>query len=83
MHSQRKQSTNYRELEQRSPLKNTYHTPQRVWAGHGQGNPCTRCGAPIRASDIEYEVELERQPALHFHLPCYQKWDAEAKSSTR
>ncbi len=49
----------------------------RTWAGHGTGAVCNGCGIPIRAPDIEYEVEMpagSSAPALHFHFTCYTNW---------
>lgn len=49
----------------------------RTWAGHGTGATCNGCGGPIKAHEIEYEIE---QPAasntasLHFHFECYKTW---------
>ncbi len=54
-------------LPQREPL--------RTWAGHGTGVTCHGCGEPIRAHEIEYEVEMPAGsdvPALNFHLVCYR-----------
>jgi hypothetical protein len=51
--------------------------PLRTWAGHGTGVICNGCGEPIRAHEIEYEVEMppgSDVPALNFHLACYRTW---------
>jgi hypothetical protein len=51
--------------------------PLRTWAGHGTGVVCNGCGEPIRAHEIEYEVELppgNAVAALNFHLACYRTW---------
>jgi len=58
-----------------------YQEPLRTWAGHGTGVLCNLCGMPIRAKDIEYEVEL-LSPAgsargLHFHFNCYREWESQ------
>lgn len=54
-----------------------YQQPLRTWAGHGSGATCNGCGDPIRAHEIEYEIELPLSssvPTLHFHLGCYRSW---------
>ncbi len=59
-----------------------YEEPLRTWAGRGTGVRCSLCGVPIRAEDIEYEVEL-LTPAgaargLHFHFNCYRAWETQS-----
>jgi hypothetical protein len=51
--------------------------PLRTWAGHGTGVICNGCGEPVRAHEIEYEVEMPAGsdvPTLNFHLMCYRNW---------
>ena len=51
--------------------------PLRTWAGHGTGVTCNGCGEPIKAHEIEYEVEMPAgsdAPSLNFHLLCYRNW---------
>ena len=51
--------------------------PLRTWAGHGTGVVCNGCGEPIRAHEIEYEVEMppgSDAAVLNFHLACYRSW---------
>jgi hypothetical protein len=59
-----------------------YQEPLRTWAGRGTGVLCNLCGAPIRAQDIEYEVELlapaANPPGLHFHFNCYRLWESQS-----
>ena len=59
-----------------------YQEPLRTWAGRGTGVPCNLCGAPIRAQDIEYEVELPAPAGslrgLHFHFNCYRTWETQS-----
>jgi hypothetical protein len=48
----------------------------RIYGGHGQGNPCALCGAPIDPTQIEYEVEWQDHTGTrrsHFHLACYEQ----------
>jgi hypothetical protein len=57
-----------------------YEEPMRTWAGHGTGVLCNVCGLPIRAHDIEYEVELVASVTvrnLHFHFNCYRAWETQ------
>lgn len=57
-----------------------YQEPLRTWAGRGTGVPCNLCRAPIRAQDIEYEVELPagESRGLHFHFNCYRLWESQS-----
>jgi hypothetical protein len=58
-----------------------YQEPLKTWAGHGTGAVCNLCGKPIKAQDIEYEVELDPAPGgargLHFHFNCYRLWETQ------
>lgn len=68
------------ERTEQQPLP--YQEPLRTWAGRGTGVTCNFCRAPIRAQDIEYEVEL-LSPAggsrgLHFHFNCYRLWESQS-----
>ena len=50
--------------------------PDKVWAGKGTGQPCSACGAPIAADDIEYEVVfLRAEAAMRLHRNCLAIWD--------
>ena len=59
-----------------------YQEPVRTWAGRGTGVLCNLCAAPIRAMDIEYEVELLAPTGnlhgLHFHFNCYRAWESQS-----
>jgi hypothetical protein len=59
-----------------------YQEPLRTWAGRGTGIVCNLCGTPIRAQDIEYEVELlaagGNVRGLHFHFNCYRVWETQS-----
>jgi len=58
-----------------------YQEPARTWAGRGTGALCNLCGMPIRAQDIEYEVELlvpaGNSRGFHFHFNCYRRWESQ------
>jgi hypothetical protein len=54
----------------------------RIYGGHGQGNPCALCGAPIDPTQIEYEVEWQDAAGprrSHFHLACYEQLRSDSK----
>jgi hypothetical protein len=59
-----------------------YQEPLRTWAGRGTGVLCNLCRTPIKAQDIEYEVELLPAPAaspgFHFHFNCYRLWESQS-----
>jgi hypothetical protein len=58
-----------------------YQEPLRTWAGHGTGALCNLCGLPIRAHDIEYELELPpggTRRELRFHFNCYRVWESQS-----
>ena len=70
------------DVEQADRQTLPYQEPLRTWAGRGTGVPCNLCRAPIKAQDIEYEVEL-LAPAgsshgLHFHFNCYRLWESQS-----
>jgi hypothetical protein len=52
-----------------------------MWAGPGNGAPCSACGAAIGTDQTEYEVEFSAangQAAIakyRFHPGCYAAWD--------
>jgi hypothetical protein len=48
---------------------------RKVWAGYGSGEQCDYCGAPIRESDVELELEL-MSGDLRFHRACLRLWEA-------
>jgi hypothetical protein len=67
------------DLEQGERQALPYQEPMRTWAGHGTGVLCSLCGRPIRAQDIEYEVELaESSRGLYFHVDCYRVWETQS-----
>jgi hypothetical protein len=50
----------------------------RVFSGRGDGHPCACCGKPVRASEVEYEIDFgapgETNPLCAMHMQCYQLW---------
>ncbi len=67
------------EISERPALP--YQEPLRTWAGHGTGVLCNLCGRTIKATDIEYEVELApagNPRGLHFHFNCYREWESQS-----
>ena len=53
--------------------------PEYLWAGTGDGQPCSLCNRPIDAQQIEYELQFNTKPALlaRFHRICHQAWELE------
>jgi hypothetical protein len=55
--------------------------PDRTWGGVGMGMPCTVCGKPIPAEQIEYELDFSHDGAapgldrFHLHLRCFAAWE--------
>lgn len=48
-----------------------------LWAGRGEGYPCTHCGRPVRIDETQYEIEGGfGQPSKRFHVGCYADWRA-------
>ncbi|MGQ0835599.1 MAG: hypothetical protein ACT4O5_11915 [Gammaproteobacteria bacterium] len=49
----------------------------RLVAAYGEDTPCAVCNAPMRASDVVYEVSFrsgDTQP-LVMHYACFDSWD--------
>jgi hypothetical protein len=56
--------------------------PTRSYAGKGSSITCALCDAPIRASEIEYELEFVSpdapgQKVVRFHPKCESIWNDE------
>jgi hypothetical protein len=54
--------------------------PQKyLWAGAGEGKPCSLCDRPIDAQQIEYELQFKTTPVVmvRFHRICHQAWELE------
>ena len=52
-----------------------------MWASFGTGKPCDGCGEPIRATEVEHEVEFEGGGLLRFHAACLTLWERLASDS--
>jgi hypothetical protein len=52
---------------------------QYLWAGAGEGQPCSLCDRPIGAQQIEYELQFKAAPVamVRFHRICHQAWELE------
>ncbi len=50
-----------------------------MWAGTGEGLPCSICDRPIGENQIEYELQFdgEIRPIYRFHRICHQAWELE------
>jgi hypothetical protein len=52
---------------------------QYLWAGAGDGQPCSLCDRPILTDQIEYELQFNKDPQVihRFHRICHQAWELE------
>jgi hypothetical protein len=53
--------------------------PYQMFGGKGSGKPCSLCGEPIPADQIEYEVQRPGTAGgpkgeLRFHIVCESIW---------
>jgi hypothetical protein len=52
--------------------------PSQIAGGYGSGRVCAACDDPITSSQVEYEVNDERNGnRLSFHLGCHVVWQLE------
>jgi hypothetical protein len=53
--------------------------PQYLWAGTGDGQPCSLCDRAIDPGQIEYELQFNGTPLTHFrfHRICHEAWELE------
>ena len=55
--------------------------PDRVWGGPGVGAPCRVCDIPVERTEMEFEVQFERDggtpyfDVYHIHLRCFSAWE--------
>jgi len=58
------------------------YVPNRIEAGYGCGDVCVACDQPISDTQIEYEVEDDRNGRpLSFHFGCYVVWQLECTAA--
>jgi hypothetical protein len=52
---------------------------QSLWAGTGDGQPCSLCDRIIHREQIEYELQFSPSPQVvyRFHRICHQAWELE------
>lgn len=56
--------------------------PQHIWAARGNEKGCALCAKPIRAHEVEYEMEYlggeyETRTVFRFHVVCQALWQLE------
>ena len=55
--------------------------PSQILAGKGSGKKCALCDEPVRADQIEYEVEMTDAryglKVWRFHIVCQSIWQLE------
>ncbi len=57
----------------------------RTWGGRGSNQPCALCDAPIRDSEVEYEIEgvgIDSPGPYRFHFLCHDAWQFECAQET-
>jgi hypothetical protein len=58
-------------------------TPDRMWAGHGNGTDhCRICGNLLKKEEIAFDLEYDEEGAsapvcYSVHLGCFNAWDVE------
>ncbi len=49
----------------------------KIYAGYGNGATCDACGDPIRAAQVEYELNYpDEHRTFRLHLGCAGLWEA-------
>ena len=52
--------------------------PKQILAGYGSGRVCVACDRPISGTQVEYEIEDDRNGhRLSLHLGCHVVWQIE------
>jgi hypothetical protein len=54
-----------------------------LWGGIGAGRRCAACADPIRAGQVEYEVNLSSGQKILMHQPCHAIWLEECEHDNR
>lgn len=55
--------------------------PDRLWGGPGVSAPCAVCDRPVKAEEMEFEVQYARDggaphfDVFHVHTRCYAVWE--------
>ena len=58
--------------------------PKQSSGGYGSGKTCSACDHPITSTQIEYEVEDERDGRqLSFHFGCHVVWQLECAQQVK
>ena len=47
-----------------------------TWYGEGRGRRCAACDQRLLGSDMEIECDVPGGDTIHFHVACYDVWQA-------
>ena len=50
---------------------------EKLFAGYGEEEPCTACGAPILRGQVEWSIRKDDLVTHRFHIGCHGLWEAE------
>jgi hypothetical protein len=53
----------------------------KLFAGYGHGESCAICDRPIRADEVQYEIEPPGRAQIPFHMACHAAWLLECESN--
>jgi hypothetical protein len=48
--------------------------PEKMWTGHGHGNPCKGCSQPIHPAQIEYDFLVDSGDVFRLYIGCLGMW---------
>ena len=51
--------------------------PDKLFGGHGNGEPCSACDEPIFPAQVQYEFDVPDLGTFRFHIGCLGLWEAE------
>ena len=54
-----------------------HRRPEKLYGGHGHGQPCSACDEPIFPAQIQYECDVLDHGTFRFHVGCLGLWEAE------
>ena len=63
--------------------------PREVWGGRGAGDQCPVCGAAVKPSELELELQFadtgDEEPVcvLHLHVRCFSAWEMAREALVR